>query len=301
MKILILGATGMLGHTLFFVLGRLPQFYVWGSARALPADGMDFLHQAVNRGRLFSGVDAYDFESVKKVVMEVKPDVVINAIGLIRHLPEGNRPLPCIEINARFPHLLLDLCRRNRCRLIHYSTDCVFDGRKGSPYMESDPLSAKDVYGITKYLGELREAPALTVRTSIIGHELRGRHSLVEWFLGQDGPVSGYRRAIYTGLPVSEHARILTECILPNPDLAGLYQVASSPISKLNLLELIARQYDKKIEIIPDDEVREDKTMSGEAFFKTCRYTAPPWEELVSGMWALQRQMTLPIVQVDEP
>jgi dTDP-4-dehydrorhamnose reductase len=281
MRIIILGITGMLGHTLFRDLAK-NGFDVFGSVRNIKP--VERFFSADTRDRLIDAVDAYNFPSVVKAVDTIGPDVIINCIGLIRQRPEGQAPLPCIEINARFPHLLFALCRERNIRLIHYSTDCVFDGKKGSPYTEHDLPSARDIYGLTKYLGELCEAPALTIRTSIIGPELRGKMGLLEWFLSQEDRVNGYTRAIFTGLPTCEHSRIVREYILANPRVCGLYHVAAEPISKFDLLRLIAREYRKNLEIRPDDSVQEDKRLSADAFVAAVGYRPPPWPDLVRNM-----------------
>ncbi len=277
MKILILGASGMLGHMLFSELLERG-LDVYGSTRA-PLDC-----RKEYQTRLVSGVDALNMPSVLGVLDTVRPQVLINAVGVIRHLPEGREALPCIQMNAAFPHMLLQACTARNIRLIHYSTDCVFDGKAGRPYTESDRPTASDVYGLTKYLGEVAGPNALTVRTSIIGPELRGKHSLLEWFLAQEGAVRGFTEAIYTGLPTSEHARILAEYILPRPDIAGLYQVAAPAISKYDLLRLIAETYQKPIIITPDKSVQEDKRLSGEAFQALTGYVPPVWTDMLAAM-----------------
>jgi dTDP-4-dehydrorhamnose reductase len=188
-------------------------------------------------------------------------------------------------MNASFPHHLLNLCQELGCRLIHYSTDCVFDGKKGQPYTEIDPFTAKDIYGVTKYLGELNEAPAITLRTSIIGHELGSKVSLIEWFLAQEGSINGYSHAIYSGLPAVEHARVIAEYILPHPQMVGLFHLASEPISKCNLLHLVANTYNKSIRIIPDNTVHEDKRLSYEKFHAVSGYVAPDWKKLIQIMY----------------
>lgn len=293
---MVLGATGMLGHALFFALNRVPGYQVWGTVRKIPAGpGLPpFLQEAGQAGRLIAEVDAYDFPSVASALESVKPQVVINCIGLIRHLAHGQQIWPCLEINARLPHLLLHYCQAQAVRLIHYSTDCVFDGHKGAPYDEQDTPSAKDVYGLTKYLGELLQAPALTIRTSIIGHELRNHMSLLEWFLAQEGTVYGYEKAIYSGLPTSEQARILLEYVLPNPDLNGLYQVAGRPISKYELLKLVAEVYDKQINIIPSQAEGSNKTLAAGKFAKATGYKAPQWRQLVQDMRRQYRLQSKP-------
>ncbi len=277
MKVLILGASGMLGHMLF--AGLLKRgIDVYGSTRTP-------LHCCKSwQGRLRHGINALDLPSIIALLDEVRPNVLVNAVGLIRQLPEGQEALPCLLVNAVLPHQLLELCRERGIRLIHYSTDCVFDGKAGRPYTEEDRPTATDIYGLTKFLGEVSSPPALTIRTSIIGPELRGKHSLVEWFLAQKKCVSGYTEVIYTGLPTSEHVHILAEYILPRKDLYGLFQVAAEPISKHDLLSLVAAIYQKDIQILPDSSVKEDKRLSGEAFYRATGYIAPPWPEMIAEM-----------------
>ena len=282
MKICILGSTGMLGHMLFSELLRQGH-EVFGTSRSP-------IRSEKLAPRILSGVDAYDFTSVSDVLSRIRPAVVINAIGLIRHLPEGKEHLPCIKINAEFPHLLWRECRRLGAKFIHYSTDCVFDGKAGRPYVETDRPTATDVYGMTKYLGEVAGEGALTVRTSIVGPELRGKHSLLEWFLAQNGVVRGFTGAIYTGLPTSEHARILHEHILPRHEMCGLYHVAAMPISKYELLRIIAAVYEKNIKIVADDGVQEDKRLSSSTFNNLTGYTPPDWTDLVKSMSIAHRR-----------
>lgn len=277
MKILVLGASGMLGHMLFAELLERG-LDVFGTTRS-PMRCCDDWQR-----RLISGVDVSVFPSVLTALDTIKPDVLINAVGLIRHLPEGKEILPCLTINATFPHLLQQATRERGMRLIHYSTDCVFDGKANRPYTEQDRPTASDVYGLTKFLGEVSGLQAVTIRTSIIGPELRGKHSLIEWFLAQHGSVRGYTGAIYTGLPTSEHARILAEYILPHSNIEGLWQVAAAPISKYELLRLVASVYKKTVEIVPDNSVQEDKRLSCEAFNRLTGYEAPTWPEMIRAM-----------------
>lgn len=277
MKILVLGASGMLGHMLFAELLERG-LDVFGTTRSPMRCSSDW------QRRLMSGVDASTFPTILAVLDTVKPDVLINAVGLIRHLPEGKEVLPCLNINAALPHLLQQAAKERGIRLIHYSTDCVFDGKANRPYTEQDRPTASDVYGLTKFLGEVSGAQTVTIRTSIIGPELRGKHSLIEWFLAQHGSVKGYTGAIYTGLPTSEHARILAEYILPDPNIEGLWQVAADPISKYELLRLVARIYGVPTEVIPDSSVQEDKRLSCEAFKQLTGYEALPWPEMLCAM-----------------
>lgn len=280
MTILILGASGMLGHTLLYEFVQRG-LEVRGTVRSKSA--LDGIMPSFCLERLIEGVDAYNFSSIQAAFAQTRPDVVINAIGLVRQLPEGRIPLPCIEINARLPQLLAVECARIGARFIHYSTDCVFSGHKGSPYTEDDPPSAEDVYGLSKFLGEVH-APALTLRTSIIGLELRNKCSLVEWFLAQEEPVKGYTQALYSGLTAVEQARVLAEYVLPNPALHGLFHLASTPISKYELLHIVGRYFGKSISITPDSSVTENKSLNATHFTRATGYTAPLWDTLIHRM-----------------
>jgi dTDP-4-dehydrorhamnose reductase len=281
MKISILGASGMLGHTLLYELNKRG-FHVTGTVRRVaPLYGL--IPPSVFT-LLREGIDAHNFETIIRYIEETRPDIIVNCIGIIKQLPEGQQALPCIEINAAFPHKLNAICKQFGCRLIHYSSDCVFDGQKKGAYDEEDPVSAKDYYGITKYLGEIRESPALTIRTSIIGHEIRNKLSLIEWFLAQEGIIQGYTQAIYSGLPTAEHARILSEYIIPNIRLNGIFQIASAPISKYDLLRIIAEKYGKKIIINPDNMVHEEKCLSYTKFEAATGYIPPAWPSLIQLM-----------------
>jgi dTDP-4-dehydrorhamnose reductase len=214
---------------------------------------------------------------------KVKPHVVINCIGLIKQLAEADDPLSAIPINALLPHRLARLCDVAGARLVHMSTDCVFAGTKGM-YTEADMSDAKDLYGRSKYLGEVDYPHAITLRTSIIGHELSGAHSLVGWFLAQQGSVRGFRRAIFSGLPTVELARVIRDHVIPHPELRGLYHVSAEPINKFDLLTLVARAYGKTIDITPDDKLAIDRSLDSSRFRQATGYQPEPWPELVRRM-----------------
>jgi dTDP-4-dehydrorhamnose reductase len=280
--VLILGASGMLGHNLLFELLKRG-LDVFGTVRDKESTIKSLPKECTER--LIDSVDANRIDTIKNCICNIKPSVVINCIGIIKQLKEGGLALPCIEINAALPHKVYEICKDVGCRLIHYSTDCVFDGKKSTPYFETDQCTAKDYYGITKYLGELHYDNALTIRTSIIGNEIKNKLSLVEWFLRQENSVQGFNKVIYSGLPCTEHARILYEYILPNKSLKGLYQIASTPISKFNLLKLVALAYKKDLEIIENNTIVESKILSGNKFMKDTGYSVPDWETLIYQMY----------------
>ena len=283
MRVLIVGVTGMLGSALHRVFAPDPRYETWGTLRD-PGARRFFAER--DYARLLDGVDIGDQDVLVSVMSLVRPDVVINAVGVVKQLAVADDPLIVLPVNAIFPHRLAGLCGLAGARLIHISTDCVFSGRKGG-YTESDGSDAEDLYGKSKYMGELHDRPyVITLRTSGIGHELNSRHGLLEWFLGEPGPVRGYSHAIYTGLPWFELARVMQEYVLPRSDLHGLYHVSSDPISKLDLLSIIAKVYRKKIEIIPDDAVRIDRSLDSTRFRSATGYVPAAWPELVAEMHA---------------
>jgi dTDP-4-dehydrorhamnose reductase len=233
---------------------------------------------------IITDVDVNRFDTIIRACSTVRPEIVINCIGLVKQLPIANEPIPAISINALLPHRLAVLCRAIGARLIHFSTDCVFDGAKGN-YRETDPPTATDLYGISKYLGEVAEPPhCVTLRTSIIGHEIKGRHGLVEWFLAETGRVRGFTKAIYSGFPTVEMALIVAERVIPNPDLIGIFHVSSDPISKYDLLGLVAKQYERPNEIDPYGDVRIDRSLDSSEFRRITGYVPPAWPVLVARM-----------------
>lgn len=279
--ILILGATGMLGHTLFKSLSKDPQLQVFGTARQKMAKS-HFSKELAKR--VLVNVDVESDQSLLAVFSKVKPDVIINCVGLIKQVGAANDVLQAIPINSLLPHRLTYLAKQIKARLLLMSTDCVFSGEKGN-YKETDRPDCTDLYGQSKLLGEIVDRPhVLTIRTSIIGHELRGGHSLVNWFLKQKGSATGYTKAIYSGLPTIELANIIQELVLPNPNLSGLYQISSEPISKFDLLSLIANTYKKKVFLTKASTPKIDRSLSYAKFKKQTGYKPKPWAQLVQEM-----------------
>jgi dTDP-4-dehydrorhamnose reductase len=283
-KILILGGTGMLGHLLLRYLSAYPEYDVYATARSLAGLGKHFPEDLLARFRPDS-VDANYLDSVIRALAAIQPDVVINCIGIIKQIPGADDPLTAITVNAQLPHRISLISHNAGARLIHLSTDCVFNGKKGM-YTENDQSNAEDLYGRTKYLGEVSYPHCVTLRTSIIGHELKGRYGLIEWFLSQTQKVRGFRKAIYTGFPTIELARIIRDYILPNPALSGVYHVSSGPISKYDLLRLVAERYGKEIEIEPYDDFMQDRSLDSTIFREITGYQPPSWDKLVEMMHA---------------
>lgn len=280
MKVLVLGVTGMLGNAMIRVLSDKRGFQVFGTARSESARRL-FMSDIAER--LIFGVDVEQNDSLIKVFTRIRPNVVINCIGLVKQLAEAEDPLQAIPINALLPHRLARLCELTGARLVHMSTDCVFAGEKGD-YRESDPSDAKDLYGKSKYLGELAYPHTVTLRTSIIGHELQSAHGLVGWFLSQQELCNGYTKAIFSGLPTVVLAQVIRDVVIPRPDLSGVYHVAAQPISKYELLKLIATVYGKSIAIAPDDKLVIDRSLNADRFRDATGYVAPEWPVLIKTM-----------------
>jgi dTDP-4-dehydrorhamnose reductase len=279
-RVLVLGASGMLGNAVLRLFAGSEGFDARGTVRS-PAAARQLA--ADLRGHLEIGVDVENPDSLAGVLAKVRPDTVINCVGVVKQLAEADDPLSAIPINALLPHRLARLCAVAGARLVHVSTDCVFSGARGK-YTESDFPDAGDLYGRSKYLGEVDYPNAVTLRTSIIGHELASAHGLVGWFLSQQGPVKGFRRAVFSGLPTVELARVMRDHVLRRPDLHGVYHVSAEPINKYELLKLVAEVYGKAIGIEPDDRLVIDRSLDSRRFRELTGYTPPSWPELVRSM-----------------
>jgi dTDP-4-dehydrorhamnose reductase len=280
MRVLVLGGAGMLGHKVCQVFRR--RFDTW--ATVLPGYRAPGGYQILDADHLLDGVDAFQLDTVVRAMAEVRPDAVINGIGIIKHLRAAKDPIVSLAINSLFPHQLANLCRACGCRLVHMSTDCVFSGRKGM-YTEADVSDAEDLYGRTKYLGEVDAPGCLTVRTSIIGRELDTSNGLIEWFLAQKGgKVPGYRRAVFTGFTTAALARILADVLENHPQLSGLYHVSSDPITKFDLLSLVNEVYGLGIRIEPDCEFTCDRSLDSSRFRSASGFRPPTWEEMIQEM-----------------
>ncbi len=239
--VLVLGATGMLGNALFRHLSASKDFRVFGSVRS---DRLARLLPAALQASLIGGVDVENADSLISLFDRVNPDIVVNCIGLVKQLKDADDPLVAVPINTLLPHRLARICATRSARLIHMSTDCVFDGRRGG-YVESDFPDAADLYGRSKLLGEVDYPHAVTLRTSIIGHELDSAVGLIEWFLNSEKKIDGFTRAVFSGLPTVEISEIIRDRVIPTADLRGVYHVAASAISKYDLLQLVAKVYGK--------------------------------------------------------
>lgn len=282
MKVLILGGSGMLGHKLWQTFA--PRFDSYVTLRS-PV-GVYARTTLFNPARVISGVSAQDFDSVARAFATVRPEAVINCIGVVKQDMAAKDPLTSITVNALFPHRLAQLTHAVGGRLIHLSTDCVFSGREGN-YDETARPDTEDLYGRTKLLGEVCGEGCLTIRTSMIGRELRGAHGLLEWFLSQEGKrVRGFKRAIFSGFTTGTLAKVLAEIISEHRELSGVYHVAADPINKFDLLSLVKEIYGLRVEIEPDEEFICDRSLDSSRFREATGIHAPAWPEMIEQMRA---------------
>jgi dTDP-4-dehydrorhamnose reductase len=282
MKVLIIGGGGMLGHKL--VQNWQARYDIWTTIRN------NFQHyekyKIYKRDKTFENINVQNISLIKETIEHVKPNVVVNAVGVIKQVPLAKNVIANLSVNSIFPHQLSELAEELQFRLINISTDCVFSGEKGN-YSECDLADAHDLYGMSKHLGEVSTGNCLTIRTSIIGRELKTAHSLVEWFLSNRGKsVKGFVKAIYTGFPTVVLADILSNVIDNHPNLHGLYHVSSEPINKFNLLSFINEVYQAEIKIEPFEDFVIDRSLNSNKFRKAIGFEPINWIEMIKRMAA---------------
>jgi dTDP-4-dehydrorhamnose reductase len=278
-NILVLGATGLLGNAMFRSMSNASVARVYGTIRDEASRGF-FASEYADGLIIVDDVEKPD--CLARLFDVVHPDVVINCIAAGRPAPVD--PMRSIEVYSMLPRRLSHLCRLSGSRLVQISSDGVFSGARGG-YSEDDLPDATDIYGISKLLGEITEPHAITLRTSIIGHELQSRGGLLEWFLSQQGQCRCYTRAIFSGFPTIVLADLVRDVVIPRPDLHGVYHLATQPISKFDLLSMVAARYGKNIELIPDHRENPDRTLVAARFEKATGYVAPDWPTLVDVMY----------------
>ena len=280
MRVLVLGATGLLGNAMYRILSQDRTLHVFGTIRDVEARQL-FLPEL--REHLVMVDDLGEQEQLTVLFDSLQPQVVVNCIALSKIASQD--PMNVIAMFSLLPRRLAYLCRSRGVRLIQISTDCVFEGTRGG-YTEEDIPNTKDLYGIAKLLGEIDEPGAITIRTSIIGHEIIPRKGLLEWFLAQNEECKGFPHAIFSGFPSIVLARVIRDQILPRPQLHGIYHLASSPISKFDLLKLVAQKYGRTTRIIPDNGVVINRSLSADRFAGITGYVPSEWPVLIDEMYS---------------
>jgi dTDP-4-dehydrorhamnose reductase len=279
MKVLVLGATGLLGNAVFRSL-QAAAISVSATVRS-EAKSRLFSRQAAEN--LIVVEDLEKTGALYRLFDRVKPDVVINCVSVGRPPPAD--PMRSIQIYAALPQRISHVCQLSGARFIQISSDGVFSGARGG-YTETDIPDATDVYGTAKLLGEVAGLHAINLRTSMIGHELESGTGLLEWFLKQQTQCRCHTRAVFSGFPTIVLAEVLRDIVIPRPELHGVYHLASHPISKYDLLKLVAARYGKTITLIPDDEINIDRSLVAERFARATGYTSPDWPALIDKMYS---------------
>lgn len=268
-RVIIFGASGMLGHTLYSELKKNHE--VVGTIRN------EKWHP-----ELRTGYEISNLKKIEKLVADYRPDFVINCIGIIKQLKVSKDKILSLEVNSLWPHQLAGICERYNACMIHFSTDCVFSGGNGN-YLESDLADARDTYGLSKYMGELDYSHTLTLRTSIVGHELNSNVSLIDWFLSQKDECKGFTRAIYSGLPTIVVAHFLNDFIFKK-FISGVYHFSSEPINKYDLLKLVAKEYGKEIIIHASDELKIDRSLNSGKLRQQLGWQPESWHLMIKKM-----------------
>ncbi len=278
MKVLILGGTGMLGHKLW--LDFKAKFDTFVTLRG-PLEKYKPLN-LFEPDRTFDNVDIENNNRLMEIFETIKPNVVVNGVGIIKQLPEAKEAIPSIRINALFPHTLVSLADRFNTKVIQISTDCVFTGNKGN-YSETDIPDANDLYGRTKLLGEISQPPHLTIRSSIIGRDFKHHLGLLEWLLTRSPQerVRGFTKAIFTGFTTAAMAKIIARIIQQHPALSGLYQIASQPIDKYSLLKKLQKAFNLDIDLLAFDDFYCDRSLNGSRFNQTTGFQPPSWDAMI--------------------
>lgn len=279
MKILILGGTGLIGHKLWIeLLSRFKDIFT-----IIHGDKNKFIKFGLyNNDNVIDNVDIINFQKVESIVNSIQPDVILNCIGITKRKAEINNLFLAISVNSLFPHKLARWAKINNKRIIHFSTDCVFDGKIGN-YTEESLTTAEDVYGRTKALGELRYNHTLTIRSSFIGRELFTSTELLEWFLSQKGKtIKGFTKALYSGVSTTFMSKVVCEIIENHPRLSGLYQLAiDHPVSKYELLCLARDAFQVDVNIIPDDTFETYPTLNGTKLRNELKLSVPSWKDMI--------------------
>lgn len=275
-RILVVGASGMLGHEAIRVLA--PDFEVWGSCR----DPKQLPDLGLPSERVLAGLDATDPRSAYDLIERVHPDLVINAVGIVKQRADAKVAIPSIQVNSLWPHMLADACAKADARMVHVSTDCVFSGSRGM-YTESDVPDAFDLYGRSKLLGEVTDRDnAVTLRTSIIGWQLGEPTGLVGWFAAhRDESLTGFTKAVFSGLTTRALTEVVRDVVMPDTSLSGLWHLSVEPIDKYTLLTSLAGHLGWDIDITPSDDFVLDRSLDSTRFREHAGWTPPSWDELL--------------------
>ena len=280
MKILILGGNGMIGHKMYQTISKIHKD-TWVTLRkSLTSYSYSEIY---NPAKVIDNIDLINFQTISNQLNKINPDIVVNACGITIRRGIETLKSNSIILNSALPHFLNEWVTSNNKRLIHFSTDCVFTGAKGD-YLDNDNKDACDLYGSTKSMGEVIDSKyAITLRGSMIGSELENKTELFEWFLKQKNKkIKGFNKVIYSGVTTTKMAEIVLKLIDQFPNLSGVYNISSKPISKFELLKLWNKLFDIDANIEIDNSYTSNKNLISDNFYRTISMEQPDWVELSS-------------------
>ena len=282
MRALVLGAAGMLGHRVWRELHERMETY---AVLRRSYDSVASLRW-FDRAAVIERVDASSDADLDRAFSVAKPDVVVNAVGIVKQRDDAANAVQTISANALLPHRLAARCTDAGARLIHLSTDCVFSGSQGN-YNEQDAPDARDLYGRSKLLGEVDQPNCLTIRTSMVGREIGSSRGLIEWFLAHRGEtVPGFTEARFSGLTTAELARTIRLIIEEYASLHGVWHVAGEQISKFDLLSIVNGTFGLGTTIVADSSFVCDRTLDATRFMNATGYRPPTWAAMIAEMAA---------------
>ena len=281
-EVLIIGINGMLGNSLFKYFTERTDLKTFGLIRNKKRLNKSYKYFSSNK---IYQINYMDYDQLKKILIDLSPKIIINCIGIVKQNPLSNNVLLSIQVNSLFPHILYKYSSKIHARLINFSTDCIFSGLKGN-YKENDFADAQDLYGRTKFLGEISDSRAITLRTSFIGQEVSTNRALLNWFLSKSGTIKGYKNAIYSGLTTLEIGKVIHKFIIPNENIEGLYHLSSKKIDKFTLLSILKEQYKRTLTIEEDYNFKIDRSLDSEKFKKETGYQPLEWSKAVKEMKA---------------
>ena len=280
MRILILGANGLIGHTLWEQFSG--KYDTFATVR-MPKSELVRYTSIFNSDKVIDRIDINELSQLKGVLKTLKPDYILNCTGITKRRNEINQVETALTINSIFPHKLAQWCLENGSRSINFSTDCVFHGENGD-YNEQSITTAEDNYGRSKAFGEVKDnANSLTIRSSFIGRELLYKSELLEWFISQNGKtVKGFKNAMYSGVSTIYMSKVVSHIIDNYPALHGLYQLApEQPISKYDLLHIARKSFGLNIEIVPEEDFVSNKSLNGTKLKNKINIEVPTWQSMM--------------------
>jgi len=279
LKILILGAGGMLGHKLYQTLSK-----TYDDVIPVFRKNKEHYHKfnLYKPEKMIGNTDVTDQSKLLAVLNSVKPDIICNCIGKTTRKINSEDSQSVIYLNSFLPHFISKWSSENNSYFIHFSTDCVFSGKNG-PYKPNDFRDSRDLYGLSKILGETNSKYGLTIRTSIVGREIENQTEFFEWiFSSKNKSVSGYKNVFYSGVTTNYLSEVVAQLITKDSKSHGLLQVASPPISKLNLIKKVNSLFGLGMKINTDASKVSNKILSPVKFTITSGIKTQTWDEMLN-------------------